>query len=268
MAINSEERNARLAESKYLILKKRQKKTRITGAVLFAIGSVILTFWFAVKEFAILPIAGTAMLVGLLMFIRSFANRQFFVLDQGNGEETYKITKRDPDDGLMLSQYAAFYVYRNSKSYRKRYVKKLAKLEFTKQEAQRLFDFECDVLTRFNKPYMLRLDFTEKWFFGLTQPLFLAYPKEQDDIFKERFLTLGELCKIVDEAEWHFINSRERPLPDGVWIEILTWRMKGPGGEFGRKYFEMISEVTDIPIEKIGNYTSNEARRLNMYKWN
>ena len=262
-----DDKNARLAESKYIILKKRQKKTRITGAILIAIGLVVLLMFFAIREFAILAPAAAAIVLGLVTFIRSFVNKKLLVLGDGDKEETYKIIKRDPEDKLMLCQHAALFVYHDSNINKKRYMKKLTRYGLDRQEAEKLFEFECGVLRNFNKPYLLRPDFTDQWFFGLAQPLFQTYPKGQDDILKERFLTVGELCKIVDEAEWHYRNNRENPLPDDVWIEILTWRKNGPGGEFGIRYIEMISEATGVPVERIGVYTANEARRLNIYKW-
>ncbi|MBQ3376170.1 MAG: hypothetical protein IJG49_07145 [Erysipelotrichaceae bacterium] len=168
---------------------------------------------------------------------------------------------------LMLSQYAAFYAYQGSEAHRKRYIVKLLRLGFNENEAEKLLNFETDILKRFNKNYLLHPNFTQMWFFGLSQPFFLKYPKEKGDILKEHFLTLSELCKIVDEAEWHFWNSHEREMPDEVWSEIYTWRLNGPGGEFAVKYFTMVAEVTGIPTEKIAAYSSNEGKHLSDYKW-
>lgn len=168
---------------------------------------------------------------------------------------------------LMISQYAAFYVYQGSEVHKNRYINKLMTLGFNKDEAERLLNFETDILNRFNKRYLLHKDFTKMWFFGLNQPFFLNYPKEKDDILKEHFLTLSELCKIVDEAEWHFWNSHERIASDEVWSEIYSWHLQGAGGEFAVKYFEMVAEVTGIPESKIAAYSSNEGSHLSNYKW-
>ena len=176
-------------------------------------------------------------------------------------------TGASSDEHLMMSQYAAFYAYQGSVYHKNRYIIRLLKLGFNKNEAEKLLSFETDILKRFNKNYLLHQNFTQMWFFGLSQPFFLNYPKEKDDIFKEHFLTLSELCKIVDEAEWHFWNSHEREMSDEVWNEIYTWRLNGPGGEFAVKYFTMVAEVTGIPKEKIAAYSSNEGRHLSNYKW-
>ncbi len=168
---------------------------------------------------------------------------------------------------LMLSQYAAFYVYNNSEEHKAQYIDKLTRLGFDRKEAEALFGFECDILRKYNKRYLLLPGFTKMWFFGLSQPFFLNYPKEKEDILKERFLTLSELCKIIDEAEWHFVNSHERQMPDAVWQEISAWRLKGAGAEFAMKYFAMVARETGIPEMKIASYSSNEGRHLSLYKW-
>ena len=171
------------------------------------------------------------------------------------------------DSHMMISQYAAFYVYQKSESHKKYYIEKLCQLGFTKREAEKLLNFECDILNRFNKEYLLDENFTKMWFFGLARPFFVNYPREKDDILKEHFLTLSELCKIIDEAEWHFWNSHEKNISDEVWNEIYAWHLKGKGAEFAIKYFEMVSSVTGIPEEKIANFSSNEGRHLSIYKW-
>ena len=78
---------------------------------------------------------------------------------------------------------------------------------------------------------------------------------------------MSELCKLIDEAEWHFWNSHERELPDGVWEEICAWRLKGPGAAFAIRYFEMIEQVTGIPGESIAKLSSEQRKHLNQYKW-
>lgn len=78
---------------------------------------------------------------------------------------------------------------------------------------------------------------------------------------------MSELCKIIDEAEWHYWNSHELPLSPEVWQEIEQWRRKGEGGDFAESYLEMIADVTGIPIEKILALCSNQGRHLSMYKW-
>lgn len=171
------------------------------------------------------------------------------------------------NEHLMISQYAAFFVYQNSEAHKKQYINKLISLGYDNKEAESLLNFECDTLRKYNKRYLLHPNFTQMWFFGLAHPLFLDYPKEKEDILKEHYLTLSELCKIIDEAEWHFWNSHERQMPDEVWAEIYAWHLKGQGGEFAIKYFKMVAMETGIPEEKIGRFSSNEGRHLSLYKW-
>ena len=130
-----------------------------------------------------------------------------------------------------------------------------------------MFDFECEVIRKFHKQYLLHPRFTGMWFFGLQQPFFQQYPKTKEDILKERYLTVSELCKIIDEAEWHFWNSHEKELPDDVWGEICEWRLQGPGAEFAIRYFKMIEKETGIPEESIAKLSSEQGNHLNLYKW-
>lgn len=171
------------------------------------------------------------------------------------------------DDKLMLSQFAACYVGGGDDSYRKKYISNLTQLKLSKQDAQAMFAFDCAVIKKYNKSYLLNPDFTRMWFFGLKQPFFLAYPKEKADILKERFLTMSELCKIIDEAEWHFWNSHEREMSDEVWREIYEWRINVAGAEFAMQYFEMIADATKIPMDSIGAICRSQGAHLSKYKW-
>lgn len=64
---------------------------------------------------------------------------------------------------------------------------------------------------------------------------------------------MSEICKMIDEAEWHFWNSHERRLSSDVWNEIYEWRLKGPGMKFASSYFGMIEDVAGIPSRNISS---------------
>lgn len=97
--------------------------------------------------------------------------------------------------------------------------------------------------------------------------IFLNYPKDKSDILKEQYFTISEICKIIDEAEWHFWNSHERKLSDDVWNEIIAWRLKGAGAEFAIEYFEMLSSVLHIPSESIAQISASQGQHLSVHKW-
>lgn len=149
-----------------------------------------------------------------------------------------------PTEKLMTSQFPALYLKDNNQAYRDIYIRQLKKIGFNQKNAEKMFEFECDIIRRHGKQYLQHPQFTELWFFGLRQPFFLQYPKTKEDILKEKYLTMSEICKIVDEAEWHFWNSHEKNLSDEVWAEIYAWHLKGPGAEFATTYFEMIEKET------------------------
>ena len=172
-----------------------------------------------------------------------------------------------PTEKLMTSQFPALYLKENNSVYRDIYLRQLMRIGFNQKNAEKMFEFECDIICRHGKQYLQHPQFTELWFFGLRQPFFLQYPKSKEDILKEKYLTMSEICKIVDEAEWHYWNSHERNLSSEVWEEICEWRLKGPGIEFASTYFEMIEKETGIPTENIGNLCALQGEHLNRYKW-
>ncbi|MBO4938541.1 MAG: hypothetical protein J6C98_06035 [Oscillospiraceae bacterium] len=167
----------------------------------------------------------------------------------------------------MTSQYPALYLHNQDDSYRSRYINKLCALGIRNEDAQKLFQFECDIIRKYGKQYLLDSAFTKSWFFGCRQPFFQSYPKEKEDILKEKSLTVSELCKIIDEAEWHFWNSHEKKLSDAVWAEICAWRLKGPGMEFAISYFEMIAETTGVPMDSLASLSNEQGSHLSRYKW-
>lgn len=172
-----------------------------------------------------------------------------------------------PTEKLMTSQLPALYLSENNQAYRNIYLRKLMAIGFNKTNAEKMFDFECEIIRKHGKKYLQHPQFTELWFFGLRQPFFLQYPKTKEDILKEKYLTMSEICKIVDEAEWHFWNSHEKNLSDEVWTEIYAWHLKGPGIEFATTYFEMIEKETGIPSKNISALCGLQGEHLSKYKW-
>lgn len=168
---------------------------------------------------------------------------------------------------LMTSQLPAFFLKDNNAEFHDIYIRRLKKIGFNRKNAEKMFEFECDIIRRHDKRYLLQPQFTKLWFFGLRQPFFLQYPKTKEDILKEKYLTMSEICKIIDEAEWHFWNSHERNLSDEVWAEIFAWRLKDFGAEFASAYFEMIEKETGIPSQNIGSLCALEGEHLSKYKW-
>ena len=170
-------------------------------------------------------------------------------------------------DGLMTSQLAAFYALKGSEDHKNAYIERLRSMGFSKRQARAMLDFESSAIKRFDKRYLLDPEFTQSWFFNLNQPFFARYPKTKEEILKERSLTVSELAKLIDEAEWHFWNSHERDLSSEVWGEICTWRFGGAGEEFVIRYYELISMTTSVPIGRLAAYNSREGGHLNRYKW-
>lgn len=181
-----------------------------------------------------------------------------------------------PVDDLMTSQFPAFYLNANynklRKLYRDLYISRLKCIGFTENNAEKMFEFECDIIRRCDKPYLLDPQFTQSWLFDLSVP-FLPNSYTQEAILKEKLLTIGELAKIIDEAEYHWWNSRERlDISPAAYTEIRHWfynrpLLNGPGERFTVSYFKAISEETGIPYEHLGNFCGLEGHHLKWKKW-
>ena len=97
-----------------------------------------------------------------------------------------------PTEKLMTSQFAALYIEENNKKYRDMYIKRLTDMGFSKVDAEKMLEYESNIIRRFNKNYLLHPDFTKMWFFGLNQPFFQQYPKTKEDILKMIIILTGE----------------------------------------------------------------------------
>ncbi len=168
---------------------------------------------------------------------------------------------------LMTSQFPALYLKHNNELYHDTYKQKLEELGFNEKDVEKMFEFECDVIRKYGKWYLTDEHFTKSWLFSLHEPFFKQYPQTKEDILNEKYLTMSELCKLIDEAEWHFWNSHEKELPDGVWEEIYEWRLGGYGAKYATTYFEMIEKETGISYDNIGKLCALQGTHLNKYKW-
>ncbi len=273
-------------------LKREQRQTRIIGIVLLCVGIVFYPI-FALSPLMLIP--AILSIVGLVMTVRSFVHCKFAVIKQKNtaysaqtGNCSGKISESPMDDKtsnspmnnkisespmdlLMTSQFVALSLYapsdNESAGYHEQYIERLNRIGIDRPEAEKFFAFESDIIKKYNKQYLTDPNFTKNWFFGLQKKFFQSYPQEKEDILKERFLTMSELCKIIDEAEWHVWNSHENSLPEGVWEEIWQWRLKGAGGDFAVKYFDMIVETAGVSEKSVGSLGGEQGRHLSKYKW-
>ena len=74
---------------------------------------------------------------------------------------------------LMTSQFPALYLKDGNQVYRDFYIRKLMGIGFKQENAEKMFEFECNIIRRHGKQYLQHPQFTELWFFGLRQPFFL-----------------------------------------------------------------------------------------------
>lgn len=62
---------------------------------------------------------------------------------------------------LMTSQLPALYLRENNSTYRENYVNRLESIGFHKADAEKMFDFECNVIRKYPKEYLLHPQFTK-----------------------------------------------------------------------------------------------------------
>lgn len=249
------------------ILKREQRQTRIIGIVLLCVG-----YFMIILSSPMIAPAMFLFVVGLTMTVRSFVHRKFAVLRQKDiAYQAQNQIEESPMDSLMTSQLVALSLYASSKNesaeYHDQYIARLNQIGINHSEAEKLFAFERDVIKKFNKQFLTDPNFTKNWFFNLQEKSFQSYPQEKEDILKEHFFTMSELCKVIDEAEWHVWNSHDKNLSEGIWEEIWGWRIKRAGGEFAVKYLDMIVEVAGVSEESVDLFGGSQGRHLSKYKW-
>lgn len=172
-----------------------------------------------------------------------------------------------PLEICMTSQLPALYEKERQGKYYDEYMRRLMGIGFRGTDAEKMFRFEYEIIQRFGKPQLLHPLYTVSWLMKLHQPLFGDAPKAKEHILREKYLTMSEICKIIDEAEWHYWNSHEQALSEAVWEEIFAWRLRGAGGEFASSYFDMIQRETGIPRTNISILSSMQGIHLRLYKW-
>lgn len=187
--------------------------------------------------------------------------------EKKQGQQNIGNSDGAPLEVCMTSQLPALYEKSKSRTYFDEYMRRLMGIGFRGNDAEKMFRFEYEIIQKFGKPQLLHPLYTLTWVMKLQRPLFQGYPKAKEEILRERFLTMSEICKIIDEAEWHYWNSHERDLSDAVWEEIYAWRLRGAGGEFACSYFEMIQRETGIPQINISMLSSMQGMHLRQYKW-
>lgn len=169
---------------------------------------------------------------------------------------------------LMICQYAAYYAKDNQVEYKKAYIDRLCAIGIKPDDAEKLFDFEYNVCLNHDKQYLLNDNFTEMWLMDLSKPFLNDLWDKKDYIRDSHFLTIGELCKLIDEAEWHFYNSHEKEISNVVWAEIYEWRRKGHGGKFTvEEYLPMVSKTTGVSMDVLQKIVNYYGSFLNIHKW-
>ena len=179
-------------------------------------------------------------------------------------------TQPDPPDvdsgRLLLSQLPALYLSTGAEAYRTAYFQELGKLNVAKDDAQRLFKFECGVIQTHPKPAMLGQTYTQSWLYDPRNPQPLFSGKSDEDLLKDRFFAISEICKLMDEAEWHSANTKTGTAE--VRQEFARWRMRGKGGSFVLdQYVPMVMAAAKVPESAVMAVVNREGALLSAQKW-
>lgn len=188
-------------------------------------------------------------------------------MDKENSTNNQQSTPAVTMEQLMTSQLPGIFTLVEKPIFHTTYIKRLKALGFNEESAEKLFQFEDDTIKKFDKKYMWEPNFTRMWMCGLEKPFLEGYPEDEDDLLEERFFTVSELCKFIDEAEWHFWNSHERIENDEVWAEIYQWRRSGAGGEFTLRYCEMLADITGASMKDFARLINANGEHLDRYIW-
>lgn len=267
---NKNDKKFEMTEEKAQNIIKKTDNIKKIALILIGIGAILLLIgYFSIENIG--KIGWIFWIIGVFVGMFAKEGKQYKLaknyVKEGNVKYALRVSQNDGFDNLMTSQFPALYISTNDNTYKKKYFDIMLKIGFSKNEIKNLFEFECNIITKFNKQYLSNPQFTQLWFFGLSQPFFQQYPKTKEDILKESFFTISEICKMLDEAEWHFWNSHEKNISNEVFAEIYEWRLKGNGMDFALKYFDMIREKTCISSENMNKLVNLQGEHLAKYKW-
>ena len=164
---------------------------------------------------------------------------------------------------ILTSQLAALWLDAGEERFRREYLRRLALCGLQESTARDMLQFETDMLKAHPRPEMLREDFIVLPCFSLRETALdqpVAYYRDHLEY------PLSYVVKLSDEAEWHFWNSHERDLPDGVWAEIFAL------SDRNRRLFLPLAthlvEKRGWTVDAVNKFSFNEQGMLDRYRWN
>ena len=163
---------------------------------------------------------------------------------------------------LMTSQLTALWLDGKGEKYKDEFMRRMKMCRITDEAAEKWLEFEEEILERCPRPEMLSPDFVRQPLLTLRSrflPREIAYYESHFDY------PLSYVIRLSDEAEWHFWNSHEEDLPEGVWEEITAL------SDRNRELFlpmavYMVEHLGWTP-EDVNRYSMNEQGMLDYLRW-
>ena len=218
------------------------------------------------EAISLLPIGIVFLVLGIIILKAGNKNKK------NNNKSASGLSKKDKKaesesnefDPLMTGQLIALYKKDHEQKYMDEYIRRLVHIGFSKDEAFNLFTNESLNMKHDSIELLQSPTYLTDFYFSLKEKLL---PFDKDYYVEHRFFTVTEITKIWDEAEWHYHNSHEEEMPNGVWTEIYKISRYG-GGELLIESLKAIAESSHTDINKIQNYSAREQDMLFKYKWN
>ena len=172
--------------------------------------------------------------------------------------------KKEPYDflGILTSQLVAMWMSKEDDDYKEEYLRRLKMCGLSDETALEMLDYEESILQEFPRPELLDERFIAKPLFNLKDTVL---PNNYQYYMKNFEYPLSYLIKISDEAEYHYWNSHELPLPDDVWTEIFF--LSDRHQAIFIPFAENLVKNKGWTVEAVNTFSYNEQGMLEKYRW-
>lgn len=173
------------------------------------------------------------------------------------------IKKGDYDfSETMTSQLVALWISTGDERFRSEYLRRLAICGLDQQTAEDMLKYERSILEKYPRPEMLDRKFIFRPLFDLSRCLLPQHYSYYETHFE---YPLSYIVKASDEAEWHFWNSHEKDLSNGVWEEIYALSDKNMKF-FGPFAMDLVNNH-GWTVGNVNEFSRNEQGMLNIKRW-
>ncbi len=157
----------------------------------------------------------------------------------------------------------ALYKKTHKEQYNEKYIRRLMLLGSSEEQAHNLFLFELMILKHDSIDALA----DERYIYSpLIDTSHVLFPEEDRWYVDHQMFLLSEMVKIWDEAEYIWVNRKDRVKDLPVRERIYSLTRYG-GGELFREYLSMISEKAHTGMELLQAYAVAEQDLIYIYRW-